>query len=172
MAYIPNSKEDFIRKMAAAGSLYASMNDLPLQAMIACACEESGFGTSKIYLMTGCPFNLQKPAEWKYPQCTIMKIGTVNKAGEKAKPAPFCVANTLEDAGRLWCEWILNWPNKSPRDTLLALRKIPKQFAVNLFLVGFAEGKKANTEKFAKLIDDCKLMEFDTKGVAADTWGL
>ena len=172
MSYIPKSKEDFIRKMAAAGSLYASMNNLPLQAMLACACAESGFGTSKIYQMTGCPFNLQKPAEWSYPQCAIMKIDTVNKAGEKARPAPFCMANTLEEAGRLWCEWLLNWPNPSPRNTLLALRNDPKQFAANLFLVGFAEGKKANTEEFAKLIDECKLMEFDTKGVAADTWGL
>jgi hypothetical protein len=101
-----------------------------------------------------------------------MKINTVNKVGEKPKPAAFCVANTLEEAGRLWCEWIMNWPNPSPRSTLLGLRNDPKQFAANLFLVGFVEGRKANTQKFAKLIDECKLREFDTKGVAADTWGL
>jgi hypothetical protein len=143
-----------------------------LQAMIACACVEGTFGTSQIYLQTGCPFNLQKPKEWKYPQCTTTTIKTNNFKNEKPKAATFCNANSLEDAGRLWCEWILNWPNKSPRDTLLALRKDPKQFAVNLHLVGFAEMKKENTAEFGKVIDQFKLMQFDTKGVAADTWGL
>jgi hypothetical protein len=150
VAFIPKSNEDFIETMAKQGSLHAFINDLPLPAMVACACGESRFGKSVIYNSTGCPFNLQKPKEWKYPECSIMKIGTINKIGEHAKPAPFCVALNLCDAGRLWCEWIMHWPNTKATDQVLAFRSNAKEFARNLHLVGFAEGKKENTAKICR----------------------
>lgn len=170
--YKPKNNQDFIETMAKEGCLWAYINDLPLPAMVACACGESGFGTSHIYIVTGCPFNLQKPKDWKYPECKIIPLQTINKQGEKPKLAPFCRADSLGDAARLWCEWILHWPNGRNRTLLLAYIGSPKEFARNLHLVGFAEGKRANTEKFAKLIDAHDLLKYDAKAMAKDIWGL
>jgi hypothetical protein len=168
MPFIPKTPQDFITAMAAAGAPSAAREDLPLPAMIACACLESGYGTSDIYLATGCPFNLQKPPEWAYPKCEIKYLPTVNKEGENPRPAPFCVAATLEEAGRLWCEWIKHWPNRSARDAVLSLSKQPALFASNLHLVGFAEAKKSKCEEFGKLIDKLGLLKYDARTVAKD----
>jgi hypothetical protein len=158
--YIPSSPDDFIAKMAEAGQANAILYRYPLPAMIACACGESGFGTSLIYKVTGCPFNLQKPPEWKYPMCKTIPLDTVNKPGEKAKPAPFCSAAHLGEAGRLWCEWIAYWPNKKARDALEALADDAIAFAAALHLVGFAASSKAATKKFGDLITERDLLRF------------
>jgi hypothetical protein len=168
MPFIPKTPQDFIAAMAAAGAPSASKEDLPLPAMIACACLESSYGSSTIYLATGCPFNLQKPPEWRYPKCEIKYLPTRNKDGEDPKPAPFCVATSLEDAARLWCEWIKYWPNRSPRDVLLSLSKQPVLFASNLHLVGFAEAKKSKCEQYGTLITQLGLLKYDAKTVAKD----
>ncbi|MBS1795130.1 MAG: hypothetical protein JSS81_14825 [Acidobacteria bacterium] len=158
--YIPKSPEDFIEKMAASGKPWADFYNYPLAAMIACACAESGFGTSGIYKLTGCPFNLQKPSHWQYPKCQIKYLKTVNKEGEDPKPSPFCCANNLNDAARLWCEWINYFPNAGPRKKLEGYRADAKLFAANLHLVVFAEGKAANTKKFGDLITERNLLRF------------
>jgi hypothetical protein len=159
-AYIPSSDDDFIDKMAEAGRANAVLYQYPLSAMIACACGESGFGTSLIYKVTGCPFNLQKPPEWIHPVCKTIPLNTVNKPGEKPKPAPFCSAANLGEAGRLWCEWIAYWPNKKARDALVALAGDAVAFAAALHLVGFAASSKAASRKFGELIVERKLLRY------------
>lgn len=158
--YIPASNDEFIDYMAKQGRPWATKYGFPLPAMIACACVESGFGTSTIYRLTGCPFNLQKPAGWKYPQCSTRLIPTINKAGEQAKPSPFCLAKDLADAARLWCEWINYWPNPKARNAVIGFSQDAVLFASQLHLVGFAESKKANTKKFGDLIAGKDLMRF------------
>jgi len=159
-AYIPNSPDDFIEKMAEAGRANSILYQYPLPAMIACACGESGFGSSLIYKVTGCPFNLQKPPEWTYPICKTILLNTVNKPGEKAKPAPFCSAADLGEAGRLWCEWIAYWPNKKARDALEALADDAIAFAKALHLVGFAASSKTATKKLGELISERDLLRY------------
>jgi hypothetical protein len=66
----------------------------------------------------------------------------------------------------------MHWPNTKARDQVLAFRSNAKEFARNLHLVGFAEGKKENTAKFADLIDERNLLKYDTKSVAKEVWGL
>lgn len=146
-------QEKFAKEMAKHGKTSADQYGYPLLAMVACACGESGFGTSSIFKRTGCPFNLQKPKEWEWPKCEIVMLSTVNKPGEDPKPAPFCKATTLGDAARLWCEWIAHWPNQNARQQLIATRGNPKAFAENLFLVGFANSNRSATKKFADLVD-------------------
>jgi hypothetical protein len=158
--YIPTSPDDFIEKMAENGRAITLLYQYPLPAMIACACGESGFGTSLIYKTTGCPFNLQKPAEWKYPMCKTIPLNTVNKPGEKPKPAPFCSAADLGEAARLWCEWIAYWPNKKARGALEAVADDAVAFAKALHLVGFAASSKAATQKFGELITERDLLRY------------
>jgi len=158
--YLPSSPDDFIEKMGEAGQYSANLYQYPLPALIACACAESGFGTSMIYKVTGCPFNLQKPPEWTYPICKIKHLDTVNKPGEKAKPAPFCCAENLYEAARLWCEWIYCWPNKKARDYLHAIANDPVEFARGLHVVGFAASSKSATRKFGDLIFERDLLRF------------
>lgn len=158
--FLPKTPEEFIEKMAADGKPWANKYNYPLAAMIACACAESGFGTSSIYKITGCPFNLQKPSHWTYPTCRIRQLPTINKVGEKAKLSPFCCAENLSDAARLWCEWINFFPNPKPKATLEGFRNDAKLFAANLHLVVFAEGKAENTKKFGDLIAQRNLLSY------------
>lgn len=159
--FLLKEQQDFIVDMAKAGKAKAKEFGYPLSAMIACACGESRFGMSDIYKRTGCPFNLQKPADWAYPKCEVEQHGTENKPGEKAKPAPFCKAKDLGDAARLWCEWIAHYPRQAVRDQLLAHRLNPKAFAENLFLVNFAASIQERTKKFGELLDQHELRRFD-----------
>lgn len=153
-AFSPASPRAFIDRMARDGRAKVEAAGMPLAAMVACACGESGFGTSAIYKLTGCPFNLQRPWAWKWPDADIFELPTINKAGETAKNAPFCVADTLADAARFWCEWIEHWPNKKAKATLMSVANDARAFAANLHIVGFAAGRRENTQKFADLIDE------------------
>ncbi len=159
-AFIPKNPEEFIEKMAVSGKPWTDQYNYPLAALIACACGESAFGTSKIYKLTGCPFNLQKPSHWKYPNCRIIHLKTINKEGEKPKLSPFCCAESLRDAARLWCEWIYYFPNTKKKVELEAFRNDAKLFASNLHLVVFAEAKKEKTQKFGDLITERNLLRF------------
>lgn len=166
--FLLKEQQKFIEDLAKAGKAKAKEFDLPLSSMIACACGESQFGKSTIYSRTGCPFNLQKPADWDYPKCEVMTNSTENKPGENAKPAPFCKAKDLADAARLWCEWIVHYSEvdgkptrEGARSQLLALRKDPKAFASNLYLVNFAASMKSRTEEFGKLLEQHELRRFD-----------
>jgi hypothetical protein len=170
--YKPTSNQDFIETLAKEGALQAYINSLPLPALIACACGESAYGTSEIYTRTGCPFNLQKPREWKFPQCQTMPLDTINKDGERPKTATFCVATSLGDASRLWCEWVLHWPNPRVATLMQGFSGDAKEFARNLHLVCFAEGKKAKTERFAQLIDEHNLLQYDARAIAKEIYGL
>jgi len=52
-------------------------------------------------------------------------LGTINKPGEKAKPAPFVPPRISARRVGFWCEWIAYWPNKKARDALEALATTP-----------------------------------------------
>lgn len=60
----------------------------------------------------------------------------------------------LADSARIWCEWILGWPEKKVRDTMLRLRDNPKEFTRNLPSVGFGEASKRvqNGQKFVNAL--------------------
>lgn len=149
----------------------AKANDLPPAAMVACAIGESG-GSSAIYKTTHCPFNLQKPAHFTWVHCNTVLIRTHTKtdsSGRSGQPmyAPFCTARGvteaewLADATRIWCEWVLGWPNPGARAQLLAVRGMPEAFARNLPLVGFGEGDKRvqNGDTFARILRENNLVE-------------
>lgn len=166
--FIDKDKRAFCESLAAAAVKTATDNDIPLSGLLACAMSESLWGTSDIFQQTGCPFNLQKPVDWLYPKCKTMALKTKNKAGSNAvAPATFCVAEGLEDAARLFCEWVLHFgesakpPRTGGRDQLLKSRKKPKEFAENLNLVGFADSKKELTKEFGKVWEDFGLGRFD-----------
>lgn len=159
--FLTKEKQKFIEDMAREGKDVAKKYDFPLSSMLACACAESSFGTGNIYKRTGNPFNLQKPADWNYPKCKTERHSTENKPGEKAKPSPFCIAKSLAEAARYWCEWIEHYPNRSNRDKLLAFRHLPKAFAENLFLVGFANSNRNATREFGTVLAQFELQRYD-----------
>ncbi len=159
--FLTGPKRRFIEEMARAGRQKAKEFGYPLSAMVACACGESGFGTSPIYRRTGSPFNLQKPPDWKYPKCETVTRDTVNVPNQAARPAPFCKAVSLADAARLWCEWIAHHPSEAARNQLLRLRHDPKAFASSLFLVNFANSSRAATAEFGRVWEQFELGRFD-----------
>ncbi|MBL8589768.1 MAG: hypothetical protein JNK46_14650 [Methylobacteriaceae bacterium] len=166
--FLDTDKQAFCWKMAEASVKAAKDNDIPLSGLLACAMSESKWGTSDIFKQTGCPFNLQKPVDWLYPKCKTMALKTKNKAGSDAvAPATFCVAESLEDAARLFCEWVLHFgesakpPRTTGRDLLLKSRSKPKEFAESLYLVGFADSKKELTKEFGVVWESFGLGRFD-----------
>lgn len=88
----------FIDTLIKVGGPVTKANLLPPAAMVACAIEESGYGTSAIYKKTGCPFNLQRPKSYTWVRCNTTSIKTCvkkNQEGKKCiewKKAPFCIA--------------------------------------------------------------------------------
>ena len=161
-------QKQFIEDLAKEGRAKAKEYGYPLSAMIACACEESTYGTSPIYQNTKCPFNLQRPDAWKYPNCDTLTNSTNNKLNEKAKPAPFCIAKNLGDAARLWCEWIAYYPGSDGKQVLnggnaglLTFRSNPRAFAENLYRVAFADSKNSETAKYGDIWAKCDLARFD-----------
>ena len=128
--------------------------------MIACACAESAFGTSPHYKATGCPFNLQKPPGWVYPKCSVTPPRVTIANGKKVS-VNFCMANDLADAARIWCEWIAHWPNARVPAHLAAIAGDPEQFAVDLYMVGFADGQRAKTMEFKTVMAQNDLKKFD-----------
>ena len=88
--FLTPDKKKFIEDLAKAGKAMAKQYGYPLSAMLACACSESGYGSSEIYKKTNCPFNLQRPAAWSYPNCETATSDTKGKFGSNdAQPAPF-----------------------------------------------------------------------------------
>ena len=161
----------FMDTLIVFGGPVAKTNDLPTSAMVACGIVESGYGritkddgTETIYKRTGCPFNLQRPSWYAWVKCNTISIRTCTATkvtdGKREciewKIAPFCVASgndegeRLADSARLWCEWILGWPQKAVRDKMLSLRHKPEEFTLNLPSVGFGEASKhaENSQKF------------------------
>jgi hypothetical protein len=153
----------FIRCLAEDGGKTAKANNLPVGAMLACACQESMFGTSKIYQKTGNPFNLQKWPHIKWPVTSdiFWSETKISEDPPKFLRAPFNCATSLGDAVRQWCEWILHYGDadgppgqmsaKAPavantqvqarRDRLLGYRTNVLDFTFNLPLVGFGENQ-------------------------------
>lgn len=160
--FLTPDERHFIASMAQAGKQKATEFGYPLSAMIACACGESGYGKGHIYHMTGCPFDLQKPANWEYPKCETHPHPTQNKPGAHAKPSPFCIARNLSDAARLWCEYIAYFPTKAAREQVLRLRHHPKAFVDSLYLLGFGNSDRKITQVFGEILDDCELRRFDS----------
>ena len=163
--------QEFIDALIDSGGPVAKANDLPVAAMVACAVGESG-GTSDIYNMTHCPFNMQRPDHYVWVHCQTKLIRTSTKTdslgrNQQPKYAPFCVAQGsdqsvwLADAVRIWCEWVLGWPNPPARAQLLAVRHNPEAFARSLPLVGFGEADKAglNGGRFVSALREHNLVE-------------
>ncbi|HLK68148.1 MAG TPA: hypothetical protein VKU19_32165 [Bryobacteraceae bacterium] len=167
--FLTAEKKKFIEDLAREGRAKAKEYGYPLSAMLACACSESGYGTSDIYLKTNCPFNLQRPAAWTYPKCELLAADTKGKFGsDDAQPATFCVAKSLSDAARLWCEWIAYYPGPDGRQTLnggnsglMGFRGNPRAFATNLYRVAFADSQSSETAKYGDRWDQCELSRFD-----------
>ncbi len=167
----PAERRAFIDLMVRTCTPVAVKNNLPAAAMVACGIVESGFGASPIYRRTHCPFNLQKPKWYHWVHCFTVDMVTSTRtddAGRNTTPmvAPFCYAmgdnaeDWLPDAARIWCEWILGWPQPGTRARLLGMKGNPVLFAQNLPLVGFGEAKKAraNGAAFAAAVRDHQLV--------------
>jgi len=188
MSASPAQVAAFIDEWASKGADVARKNSLPVSAMLACACTESGFGMGAIFKKTKNPFNLQKWPHIPYPRAgTNQPSDTVveTKTGRQ-KIAPFNYATDVPDAVRQWCEWILHYGeadgppqdenphvpmvihpgNQAARDQLLKYRRDPVNFAFNLPLVGFGEGKTkeqrdASGAIFKSVLITNKLTRFD-----------
>lgn len=148
----------FISDLAIQGAAYAIQYDLPIAAMVACGCLESGYGTSALYISTKCPFNLQKPTEYRFPLCPTIPVITYKDREKTQKVVvPMCVAKDLNDAARLWCEWIIHYPNVGARRQLLLFRNDARRFASQLPLVGFGVARRTGGrpgDEYAKAFDD------------------
>jgi hypothetical protein len=158
---LTKDQTDFIVSLAAMGVWSTRSYDLPVAGMVACACSETSFGTRGAYLTTGCPFNLQKPSNWIWPKCEVV-TGSTNSSRVPLSAtrviAPFCIAKDLGDAARIFCEWIVYFPNKGARDQVLAHRSNAKEFARNLPKVAFGAplpGKPPGSQgdEYAAMVD-------------------
>lgn len=157
----PDQQQWFIDQLVAHGRPVAEANHLPTAAMVACAIVESGYGTSDIYAITGCPFNLQRPEWYRWVHCPVKWLKTGTRTDAKGKTtqtmlAPFCKAEgategeRLADASRIWCEWVNGWPQEGVRKRMQSLRTQPEAFAMGLPSLGFGEADKriANGKAF------------------------
>jgi hypothetical protein len=180
---LTDEQEAFLQKLASGGAAEARRNNLPVSAMLACACQETSFGTHGVFLQTNNPFHLQKWPWVLYPTSAgSLRIRTnVAPPGvpEVWRVTFFNTAPDLPDAVRQWCEWILHYGEadgppgnenphfkqvavpaaKAKRDRLLALRDKPVEFADNLLLVGF--GNSVQSHLYSKCITDNSLTRFD-----------
>jgi hypothetical protein len=156
MPTLTADQQVFLVKLKAEAIPVALANLLPPSALLACACAESGFGTSKIFQKTGCPFNLQKPDHYTWIKCDVIKLETIGSSVDKKTVwVNFCKTKTLAEAAQVWCDWILNWPYKPSRDRILKQRLDGDGFARTLPWVGFGtqteEWRKKNGADFAKV---------------------
>jgi hypothetical protein len=164
----------FINEMIDFAAPVAVAQNLPAAALVACGAIESGYGISTIYGKTHCPFNLQKPDHYKWVHCSVVWLTTLSKMDASGKQsgvvrAPFCKADGataqewLADAARIWCEWVLGWPQDGNRNVMLSLRTKPLEFAKSLHRLGFGDPKVAtltaqtyeNVFKEQRLIERC-----------------
>jgi len=159
--FLSEAMELFLEEWYTAGISVVRKYDLPVEAMLACAAEESGWGKGPIFQQTLNPFNLQKWPHLLIPKThkTYWRETIINTTTREKKKSPFNCAYSSEDAVRQWCEWILNYGNansapgnqdpkasKVPkqsairnRNALLRCRKNSIEFARNLPLVGFGQ---------------------------------
>ena len=154
-------QKQFLRDLAREGKPVAAEFGFPLSAILACAAAESRFGMSDIYKTTKCPFNLQKPEGWVHPECKTQDLPTVNKEGAKAQPAPFCVANNLGHATRLFCEWVKYYPADKMTNPVAGMKGNPKLFAEKLYLVGFADNRADRTIEYGKIWENYQFARYD-----------
>ena len=52
---LTDRQEAFLQKLASGGAAEARRNNLPVSAMLACACQETSFGTHGVFLQTNNP---------------------------------------------------------------------------------------------------------------------
>ena len=184
----PEQREAFIKEWNGGGAGVARSNNLPVSAMLACACFESGYGNpidrktgkASIFSATGNPFNLQKWPAITYPKTEkiIWRDTEVKSASGQVLRAPFNCAKSVPDAVRQWCERILHYgevdgppqtqfknqaclhpESVDARKKLLALRYSPAEFAGNLNLVGF--GEKGKDKGYRDTLEINNLTRFD-----------
>jgi hypothetical protein len=149
-------QQAFVRRLVVEAVPVALANLLPPSALLACACAESGYGTSKIFGKTGCPFNLQKPDHYTWIKCDVIKLETIgSNADKKTVWVNFCKTKSLAEAAQVWCDWIKHWPYKPNRDRIMKYCFNGDGFARTLPWVGFGtqteEWRKKNGEDFAKV---------------------
>jgi len=152
-AYLELSKKAFAYNLAAKGRQYMDVYQFPVEAMVACGCFESGWGTSPFYLATNCPFNLQRPVNWEWPHCDVYKSRTTgDRAGTQKYVTTFCKAIDLADSVRIFCEWIIHWPNSRQSGQLMAAKGNSKLFASKLPLVGFGSPPNPGAD-YVRMVD-------------------
>jgi hypothetical protein len=128
----------FVLALANEGSHFADQYKFPIAAVVACGFLESRWGTSEIFKLTNCPFNLQRPSNWQFPKCDLVKLPTFkDRAKTQRVFATFCKAVDLRDSVRLFCEWIDHYPLIPARTRMIAAASSAHEFAKNLPLVGF-----------------------------------
>jgi hypothetical protein len=84
----------------------------------------------------------------------------------------------LADAARIWCEWVLGWPQPGTNQAMRALRGKPLEFAKNLHRVGFGSPKVADLTaktyedvfKEQRLIERCANAKGKSAPIPAPTW--
>jgi hypothetical protein len=147
---VSDAKYRFLFRLNEEGGKVAYNNDLPVPAMLACAAAECAWGTSPIFQATGCRFNLQKPATYTWMDCKRIKRKTDGLGNGTLVTVDFCVADDWADSVRLWCVWILNYPNVKLRNEVLSYRKSPRDFCLRLPKVGFGPQSSAAWAATAK----------------------
>ena len=168
----PTEQERFVNMMICACSEAARAYDLPLAAMVACGVAECGYGGSDIYKITHCPFNLQRPDSYKWVHCETTRLKTcvetdANDKCVRSVWTTFCKAKGdyefawLSDAARIWCEWVMGWPNQTNRKNVLSWRRWPTDFTRYLPYLGFGEFNKRvqNGERFVAVVRKHGLVE-------------
>lgn len=181
MAATPEQRDAFIEAMITHAAPVARDQDLPAAALVACGAIESGYGTSAIYRKTHCPYNLQKPAHYTWVHCRVTWLPTLSKMDEHGQQsgqvrAPFCTAEgeteeaRLADAARIWCEWVLGWPQPGTRSEMLGLRKQALAFAKKLHRLGFGDPKVASltAQTYENVFRDQNLIERCDAALALD----
>ena len=179
MAATPEQRATFINAMINFAAPVAREKKLPAAALVACGAIESGYGVTRssnggqtIYDRTHCPFNLQKPDHYKWVHCKVVWLPTLSKMDASGKQsgavkAPFCTAEGsteqvwLADAARIWCEWVLGWPQIGVRNEMLALRNQPLEFARKLHRFGFGDPKvaKLTAQTYENVFREQRLIE-------------
>jgi hypothetical protein len=175
MYYLTPEKRVFLAHLILEGVPRVKQNQLSPAAMVACAAVESGWGTSEYYKgstkqeATNCPFNLQKFQNdgWDYPRnkagtdvCRLIPANPTDNAG--GHPSTFlCCAEAhswgspdLDDAARLWCEWIIYNKNKGAAGNLRSLKGNPTEFTRHLVDVNFGVGNSDSPETRRRKADD------------------
>jgi hypothetical protein len=126
----PPSKDEFIRKLLAAGKPIAQKYKLPPSIMVAQAILESNAGASDLALLENVLYGITKRQElsngkepdWYSAGKTIAFHKTVAVAGQGPVMDRFCAANSYEQAVEIWAQYVTGHPRSKQRQGLFKER--------------------------------------------------